>query len=157
MESAISITDSAEPSRCSTDSDDAIVLEPQKCHRALFSGHWQAPWVAVIDASGELDATNGESLGIYIREHSHGCQRLVVDLAEVKFFGSAGFSALQTVNVRCAQAGIAWALVPSPAVSKLLKVCDPEHAVPTADSCDAALAGFNGEPQRLLELVREPD
>ena len=48
--------------------------------------------------------------------HVMKTERLVLDLSGVEFLGTAGFSALHTVNVRCAGENVDWALVPSAAV-----------------------------------------
>jgi anti-anti-sigma regulatory factor len=77
----------------------------------------------------------------------------VLDLTGVDFFGTAGFSALHTLNVRCAGEKIEWALAPSRAVTRLLRICDPDSALPICDSVEAALSAVQGEPRRLLQLV----
>jgi hypothetical protein len=74
----------------------------------------------------------------------------------VDFFGTAGFSALHTVNVRCAGENVEWALVPSSAVTRLLRICDPDSALPICSSVDVALSAVQGEPRRLLQLVSQP-
>jgi anti-anti-sigma regulatory factor len=81
---------------------------------------------------------------------------LVLDLTSVEFFGTAGFSALHTLNVRCAGESVLWAAVPSAAVIRLLRVCDPDSTLPLFDGVDAALAAVQGEPRRLLQLVPQP-
>ena len=83
-------------------------------------------------------------------------QRLALDLTGVDFFGTAGFSALHTLNVRCAGAGVEWVLVPSSAVSRLLRICDPDSALPIATTMPAALSVLQAEQRRLLQLVSEP-
>ena len=51
---------------------------------------------------------------------------------------------------------IEWALVPSAAVTRLLRICDPDSTLPICDSVDAAMAAVQGEPRRLLQLVSKP-
>ena len=85
--------------------------------------------------------------------HADHIERLVLDLSGVDFFGTAGFSALHTVNVRCAGENVDWVLVPSRAVTRLLRICDPDSALPNCTSIDAALSALQGEPPRLLQLV----
>jgi hypothetical protein len=60
---------------------------------------------------------------------------------------------LHTLNIRCAAEKIEWAVAPSTAVVRLLRICDPESALPICDGVDAALAAVKGEPRRLLQLV----
>ncbi len=76
-----------------------------------------------------------------------------MDLRGLEFFGTAGFSALHTINVRCAGAGVRWAVVPSKAVSRLLRICDPDNALPVAEP---AVLDENDQPLRLFQLVPEP-
>jgi anti-anti-sigma factor len=133
-------------------SPDALI-EPTDCHTAHFATRWLQPSMAVITVHGELDAANAQDFVNYSLRHAPHIDRLVLDLTGVDFFGTAGFSALHTLNVRCAAEKIEWALAPSPAVSRLLQICDPDSALPISDSVDGALADVQGEPRRLLQLV----
>ena len=128
-------------------------IEPTDCHTAHFATRWLQPSMAVITAHGELDAANAQEFVDYSLRHAPHIDRLVLDLTGVDFFGTAGFSALHTLNVRCAAEKIEWALAPSPAVSRLLQICDPDSALPISDRVDTALADVQGEPRRLLQLV----
>jgi anti-anti-sigma factor len=112
--------------------------------------------MAVITAQGELDAANAQEFVDYALRHAAHLDRLVLDLTGIDFFGTAGFSALHTLNVRCAAEKIEWAMAPSAAVTRLLRICDPDSALPMSDSVDAALAAVQGEPRRLLQLVSKP-
>ena len=58
--------------------------------------------MAIITAHGELDAANAQQFVDYALRHAPDTERLVLDLSGVEFFGTAGFSALHSVNVRCA-------------------------------------------------------
>ena len=109
----------------------------------------------VITAHGELDASNAQEFVDYTMRNAENTQRLVLDLSGVEFFGTTGFSALHTVNVRCAGENVDWALVPSAAVTRLLRICDPDSALPICLSTDAALSALRAEPQRLLQLVSQ--
>jgi anti-anti-sigma factor len=129
------------------------LIERTDCHGAHFATRWLKPSVAVITAHGELDAANTPEFVDYALRHAPHTERLVLDLSGVDFFGTAGFSALHTVNVRCAGEKIEWALVPSSAVTRLLRICDPESALPIRASVDAALSSVHPQPRRLLQLV----
>ena len=118
---------------------------------AHFATRWLQPSVAIVTVHGELDAANADGFLSYTTGHCGRMTQLVLDLTGVEFFGTAGFSALQTLNVRCAADGIEWVLVPSREVNRLLRICDPESALPVQPTIEAAL----GEPRRLLELVAE--
>jgi anti-anti-sigma factor len=129
------------------------LTEPADCHTAHFATRWLQPSTAVIAAHGELDAANAQQFVDYALRHAADTDRLVLDLTGVDFFGTAGFSALHTLNVRCAAEKIEWAMAPSPAVTRLMRICDPDSALPISDSVDAALTAVQGEPRRLLQLV----
>jgi anti-anti-sigma factor len=128
-------------------------IEPTDCHTARFATRWLRRSTAVITAHGELDAANAAQFVDYALRHGARTDRLVLDLTGVEFFGTAGFSALHSVNVRCAGEKIEWALAPSSAVTRLLRICDPDSALPICTSVDTALSAVQGEPRRLLQLV----
>src|SRR6476660_1864476 len=129
------------------------LTEPADCHTAHFATRWLQPSTVVITAHGELDAANAQEFVDYALRHSAHIDRLVLDLTGVEFFGTAGFSALHSVNVRCAGEKIEWALAPSSAVTRLLRICNPDSALPICASVDTALSAVQGEPRRLLQLV----
>lgn len=120
-------------------------------HSARFSTTWDAGRV-VITAEGELDASNAIQFADYFDLCINDSTPLVVDLSGLEFFGTAGFSALHVINVRCAAAKLRWAVVPSKAVSRLLRICDPDHALPMIASVDA-MPDADGPGDRLFQLV----
>jgi anti-anti-sigma factor len=126
-----------------------------KCHAAHFATRWLHPAVAVVTAHGDLDASNASEFADYALRHADITQGFVLDLSGVDFFGTAGFSALHTLNVRCADADVLWALVPSTGVNRLLRICDPDSALPISSSVESALSMLQGEPRRLLQLVTQ--
>lgn len=123
---------------------------------AMFTTRWLPPSVAVITVIGDLDASNSQEFVDYALRDAERTQRLALDLTGVEFFGTAGFSALHTLNVRCAGAGVSWVLVPSNAVRRLMRICDPDSALPLAATMPAALSLLQAEQRRLLKLVTEP-
>jgi anti-anti-sigma factor len=114
------------------------------------------PDLAVITAHGELDAANAQEFVDYAMRHATLMNGLVLDLSGIDFFGTAGFSALHTLNVRSAGEKIQWAMVPSEAVSRLMRICDPDSTLPICATIESALATVRGEPRRLLQLVPKP-
>ncbi|MCV7347390.1 sulfate transporter [Mycolicibacterium rhodesiae] len=134
----------------------SAVSHSYDCHTARFTTIWPDETVGIITVQGELDASNA----IAFADHVDACaavgDRLVLDLSPLSFFGTAGFSALHTINVRCANASARWVMVTGEAVSRLLRVCDPDHTLPVADSVREAVELLDGEPRRLLQLVPEP-
>jgi len=123
---------------------------------ASFATRWPQPAVAVITAHGDLDASNAQQFVDYALRDAERTERLALDLSGVEFFGTAGFSALHTLNLRCAGAGVEWVLVPSRAVSRLMRICDPDSALPIAPTMSAALSQLRADQRRLLQLVSEP-
>lgn len=118
----------------------AVTDEQQRCGHATFavrrcSAHRMA--VAVI---GEIDAVNGRALGRYVERHTRISRQLVLDLRAVDFFGSQGFTALYYISVHCARSDVDWVIVGSPAVRRLLAICDPDGELPLADALSSALA-----------------
>ncbi|MBV9353715.1 MAG: STAS domain-containing protein [Mycobacterium sp.] len=134
--------------------DGASSAEPWESRTARFSVH-RRPSAAVISAQGELDAANAAQLADYVERCTAYSARLILDLTKLEFIGTAGFSALHRINVRCAGAGVQWAVVPNHLVSRLLRICDPDHTLPTCDSVDEEPAA-NQELRLLLKLVAEP-
>jgi anti-anti-sigma factor len=131
----------------------ASLLEPSDCHTAHFATRWLQPDTALITAHGEIDAANALEFVDYALRHTALIRHLVVDLSGVEFCGTAGFSALHTLNVRAAGVDIEWALVPSTPVTRLLRLCDPDSALPVCASAEAALSTLQGEQKPLLQLV----
>jgi len=144
-------TKSASPV-CGT--DPPISPEPWENHSARFTAEW-GPSFVVITAHGELDASNANQLADYVQLCAAHRNSVILNLSGLEFFGTAGFSALHTINVRCAGADVRWAVVPSRAVRRLLRICDPDHALPLADSAPHIL-NDDEQPSRLLQLVPQP-
>ena len=110
----------------------------------------------MITAHGELDAANAQEFVDYVLRHNAHADSLVIDLARLDFFATAGFSALHTLNVQCAGAGVEWVMVPSTAVSRVLNICDPDSTLPMAATMSSALTTLQADQRRLLQLVSEP-
>lgn len=138
----------------SSASDAVSPSEPWENHTARFTAEWGRSFV-VITAHGELDASNANQLADYVQGCAAHSKSIIVDLSGLEFFGTAGFSALHTINVRCAGADVRWAVVPSKAVSRLLRICDPDNALPLTETVPDGL-DENGEPRRLFQLVPQP-
>ncbi|MBI5340329.1 MAG: STAS domain-containing protein [Mycolicibacterium rufum] len=123
------------------------------CHSAHFETRWPQPSTAVVSARGELDAANGNKFVEYALRNATQTQWLVIDLTGLTFFATAGFSALHTLNVQCAGEDIRWALVPSLAVDRLLRLCDPDSTLPICVDIPNALTTVHSDPPRLLKLI----
>jgi anti-anti-sigma factor len=86
----------------------------------------------VVTAHGDIDATNADQFAVYALSHIDTGLALTVDLRELKFFGTAGFSALHTINDRCAAADIRCDILASGAVARVIKICDPQGVLPVS-------------------------
>jgi anti-anti-sigma factor len=120
---------------------------------ASFATRWVQPSIAVITAHGELDAANATQFSDYVLLHLPHTDRLVLDLGGVEFFGTEAFSAVHTVSVQAAGKGIDWMLVGSEAVRRLLRICDPDSALPICADVTEAMTRLQGPSSRLLQLV----
>jgi len=122
-------------------------------HTARLACDWLTSSVAVVSVRGDIDASNARTLTEHACAHVTVCGALVLDLSEVDFFGTEGFSTLHRVSVACARAGIGWAMVPSVAVCQVLRICDPQGTLPAAGTVDAALATIPGAPLPQLQSM----
>ena len=110
----------------------------QLSHTAQFSARWSASGT-VITVNGELDAANADQLAAYVHRSIRRSRRVILDLRGLEFIGTAGFSALHRINVVCSAAQASWAMVTSAAVSRLLRVCDPDATLPVTTPADEPL------------------
>ncbi len=114
--------------------------------------HRATPRTLVISASGDIDASNAEDLLALVRQ-AGSCDGLVFDLSAVKFFGTEGLSVLRAFS-EGDPATLRTAIVPSLAVTRLLRLCTPAPPFLLARDLDAALIAVqSGRP--VLELVTE--
>ncbi len=90
------------------------------------------PQATVVTFSGEVDAFNAGCITAYTRcfNSTHGA--LIVDLRCVEFFSLAGLQTLLQLDEERKQAASAWALLPSRAVSRLMRHCSSEVKLPIA-------------------------
>ena len=119
---------------------DGCLSQPWESHTTRLAYRRLRSSVAVISAHGHIDASNADTLTEYTLGHLMRCRGLILDLRDLDFFGTEGFSALHRVSVSCADPGISWAVVPSQAVSRVLRIGDPQGLLPTASTVDAARA-----------------
>ncbi|MDY6998220.1 MAG: STAS domain-containing protein [Actinomycetota bacterium] len=122
---------------------------------AQFQTNWPRESTALVSASGELDAANGSEFVDYALRQTDRTTRLVLDLSELTFFATAGFTALHTLNVQCVGQEIRWALASGPAVERVLRICDPDATLPVCADVEEALGAVEAELPRLLHLVPE--
>lgn len=120
-------------------------------HTAKFTVHWGRAG-AVVAADGEIDAANAGPFADYTRRCADCCEWLILDLAELTFIGTVGFTALQSINAQCAAAQTRLMVIPGPAVSNVLRICDPQSRLPLVASLSDALADVqrSGRPLRAV-------
>ena len=104
-------------------------------------------------AHGELDAANAQEFVDYALGHIACAPQLVLDLTGLRFFGTAGFFALHTLKGRGAGKNIQWVLVPSPMVTRRLRLCDPDSALPVSATVNATVGQLERKPPPLPQPV----
>lgn len=120
---------------------------------AVYCTKWLAPSSAVLSVFGEIDAANCREFADYVFLHLPHVQELVLDLTGVDFFGTSAYATLHTMSVRATGEGIDWMIVPSHAVARLLRICDPDGALPIEESVATALLRLERDPSDLLQVV----
>jgi len=125
-----------------------FLSQPWESHSTRLAHRRLRSSVAVINADGHIDASNADILMEYTLRHLSGCRGLIIDLSDLDFFGTEGFSALHRISVCCARPGIAWAVVPSKAVSRVLQIVDPQGLLPAARTVKTAMAIIQDQPHR---------
>jgi anti-anti-sigma factor len=125
-----------------------FLSQPWQGHTARFASRRLRSSIAVIRAHGGIDASNADTLTKYTLAHLLRCRGLILDLRDLDFFGTEGFSALHRVSVCCARAGKGWAVVSGDAVSRLLRICDPHGLLPATSTLEAAMATVQNQPHR---------
>jgi anti-anti-sigma factor len=125
-----------------------LLSQPWESHSTRLAHRRLRSSVAVISAHGYIDASNADTLTEYTLGHLMRCRGLILDLRDLDFFGTDGFSALHRVAVCCADPGIGWAVVPSEAVSRVLRIGDPQGLLPAASTVEAAMAIIQDQPYR---------
>lgn len=114
----------------------------------------RGPDTTTVSVTGEIDASNAARLVELIGGQLPDLARLIVDCSGVTFFAVEGYSVLQRINVMCAQAGTTWVLVPSIAVSRVLRVCNPGGGLVPAGSPRTSVTALRVPHARPLRLIK---
>jgi anti-anti-sigma factor len=114
--------------------------EVQRSGRAVFTAQELSDGRMLIGVRGDVDATNRHALGRFIQRHTRVSKQLVLDLSEVDFFGSQGFTSLYYASVQCARRDVDWMVVAGRSVLRILRICDPDGELPVIEELEAALA-----------------
>ncbi|MBU3705336.1 MAG: STAS domain-containing protein [Mycobacterium sp.] len=124
-------------------------------------GHTEHPTISMrelgsntlhLAVSGEIDAATAPEVLTGIESRLRGYHQLVLDLSHVDFFSTAGYSALHRLQVYCSRAAIDWVLIAGREVRRLLRICDPDGLLPTADNIVSAVATLARGPHRTPQL-----
>jgi anti-anti-sigma factor len=134
-------------------SDGGFLSQPWQGHAARLASRRLRSSVIVIRAHGGIDASNADTLTEYTLGHLTLCRGLILDLRDLDFFGTEGFFALHRVSVCCARAGTGCAVVPGEAVSRVLRIGDPQGLLPAASSVEVAMAIVQDQPHRPLQPI----
>ena len=144
----IAVLTATDPSVPVVSPDSGFLCAPWTDHTARWACRRLKSSVIVISAHGEIDAANAATLSEYPLRYLGRYRELILDLRAVQHFGSEGFSALLAVSQGCQRSETGWVLLPSAAVSRMLRICDPRGALPTAGTVAAAVATFADLPER---------
>lgn len=117
-----------------------VISDPQSApaQALTFTTRWVEPTHALVGVCGDIDAANADTFLDGVLTKLVLCRRLSLDLDQVEFFSSAGYSALRTLAQRCATAEVEMTVTPSPSVQRVIDIC-------------GGTQGFtitNGEPTR---------
>jgi anti-anti-sigma factor len=123
-----------------------FLAQPWEGRTARLASRRLRSSVVVIRAHGGIDASNADTLTEYTSGHLVRCRGLILDLRDLDFFGTEGFSALHRVSVCCARAGTGWAVVSGAAVSRVLRIGDPQGLLPAGSTLEAAMAIVQDRP-----------
>lgn len=129
-------------------------MKPGGCPTATFATRWIPQSAAVITVHGELDAATAPEFATYAMRHTFHTRRLVIDLAGVEFFGTAGLKALEDLDAKCNANSVAWGLTSCIAVDRLLEIS--KATLPVYPTVSTALAELDAKAARSLQLVPQP-
>lgn len=111
-----------------------------------------SPTTVLVAVSGDVDAATGPALYESIDRELRDYRQLVLDLSQVQFFGTAGYSILHRMQAHCSRSAIDWVVVAGSEVQRLLRLCDPEGILPTAANIVSAVAALTRVPHRTWAL-----
>ena len=87
---------------------------------------------ATVAVTGEVDAANAKHFAHAVREAAGASRTVIVDLTDVPFLAFDGASALYAISAHFSREDVTWCVVGSPAVTRVLQLCDPEGLIPQA-------------------------
>lgn len=96
----------------------------------------------VVTVTGAVDTMNVERVTEYSRHFILPDKPIVLDMSGVECLAVEGVRFLYRIDEACRAAGIEWALVASPAVTRVVRIVSDESAFPVVDSVHEALHCF---------------
>ncbi len=103
--------------------------------RMVLSSHRGGPGRSahtVVSARGDIDASNAKEFAVAVCELAGVNGTVTLDLSALNFLAVDGFAALHAVNAHLTRAGVFWAVLPGPAVRRVLQLCDPAGVIPVS-------------------------
>lgn len=97
----------------------------------------------VIAVRGRVDAGNVERVSAYAARFVAADSRVVLDLTEVTGFTPRAMRLLDTVDERCAVAGVDWVVVPGEAAGRRLRARSDAAGLPILESVAEAEHQFD--------------
>lgn len=126
---------------------------PNRPHEACFTSCPIGTTAVLHGVVGEIDAANASDLSAYVETNLGDAGQLILDLRELTFFGTQGFSVLHRINVTCSRRGVTLVVVSGSEVDRILRICDPAGGLPVARSLEAAIDAAAAPPPTHLRLV----
>lgn len=126
---------------------------PSRPHEASFTSCPIGTSMVLHGVAGEIDAANASDLSAYVEANLGDAGKLILDLRELTFFGTQGFSVLHRINVTCSRRGVTLVVVSGSEVDRILRICDPAGGLPVARSLETAINAAASPPPTHLRLV----
>jgi anti-anti-sigma factor len=95
--------------------------------------------LTLVSITGEIYVSSVDEVRARTRALVPRGGALIVDLSRTDFMCVAGLGVLLSLDVECARANTAWALIAGARVSRLLRAGDPDGTLPTVASYMDAL------------------
>lgn len=119
--------------------DRAVLTARSRLTVTTTSGGPTSAGRVTLRVTGEVDACNAKEFAVAVCEAAAGHDDVDLDLRALGFAGVDAISALHAINAYMTRHETAWLVLPGPAVSRLLDLCDPEALIPRL-SADPGIA-----------------
>jgi anti-anti-sigma factor len=96
----------------------------------------------VVTISGVVDLKNVDRVSRYSRRFILQDKPFVLDMCGVEYFAAQSVTLLRQIDEDCRMAGLEWALVASPVVSRVLRMINEDNAFSVEPTVHTALHSF---------------